>query len=171
MFHLFPPWNGLHPVVVHFPVILLLIAPLLVILGAVLPEARRGPFLASALALMVLGTSMTYLAVATGELATKAVVSRLALNGPLQEHRSLAETTRGLFSVLTPVFAVLLFAQRLIRRGLDSRVRASLFAAFLLFYGTGAVMLIDTALKGSLVVHALGAEKTATCHLPSKGGH
>ena len=170
MFHLFPAWNGLHPVVVHFPVILLLIAPLLVIMGAALPEARRGPFLASALALMVLGTSMTYLAVATGEQATKSVVVRLALNGTLQEHRSLAETTRGLFSVLTPVFAALLFAQRLVRRGLDAWVRTSLFAAFLLFYGTGAVLLIDTALKGSRVVHLLGAEKAAVVHLPSKGG-
>ena len=170
MFHLFPAWNGLHPVVVHFPVILLLIAPLLVILGAVLPEAQRGPFLASALILMVLGTSMTYLAAATGKSATKVITSTPAVAVLLEEHRSLADTTRELFSVLTLVFAVLLFAHRLLRRGLDAWVRTSLLAAFLLFYGTGAVLLVDTARKGSHLVQVLGPRRAVTCHLPSKGG-
>jgi len=170
MFHLFPTWNGLHPVVVHFPIILLLIAPLLVILGTVLPEAQRGPFLASALILMVLGTSMTYLAVATGELAIKAVASPPSLNGLLEEHRSLAQSTRGLFSVLTVVFTALLFAHRLLRRELDSWVKTSLFGAFLLFYGSGVVLLVDTALKGGQLMHVLGAKTAVTCNLPSKGG-
>jgi len=170
MFHLFPAWNELHPVVVHFPVILLLVAPLLVILGAVLHEAQRGPFLASALILMVLGTSMTYLAAATGESVTKVITSTPAVAVLLEEHRSLAETTRELFSVLTLVFALLLLAHRLLKHGLDSWVRTSLIAAFLLFYGTGAVLLVDTALKGSHLVHVLGARRVVTCHLPSKGG-
>jgi len=170
MFHLFPTWNGLHPVVVHFPIILLLIAPLLVILGTVLPEARRGPFLASALILMVLGTSMSYLAAATGESATKVIASTTAVAALLEEHRCLAETTRDLFSVLTLIFAVLLFARRLLRCGLDSWVRTSLFGAFLLFYGSGAVLLVDTAVKGTRLVHVLGATTAVTCNLPSKGG-
>jgi uncharacterized membrane protein len=151
-------------------VILLLIAPLLVILGAVLREPHRGPFLAAALTLMALGTSMTYVAVATGESAMKGVVSPPGFNDLLNEHQSLAESTRELFSVLTLVFAVLLFAHRLLRRELDSWVRISLFAAFLLFYGTGAVLLVDTALKGSRLVQVLGAERAVTCNLPSKGG-
>jgi uncharacterized membrane protein len=170
MFHLFPAWNGLHPVVVHFPVILLLFAPLLVILGIILPEAQRRPFLASALTLMVLGTSMTYLAATTGVSATKVITSTPAVAALLEEHRSLAATTRELFSVLTLVFAALLFVPRLLRRGLDSWVRTSLIAAFLLFYGTGAVLLIDTALKGSHLVQELGARRAVTCHLPNKGG-
>ena len=170
MFHLFSVWNGLHPIIVHFPVILLLVAPVLVLLGSFLPEAHRGPFLGYALTLMVLGTCMTYVAVATGEAATKAVVCRPALRGPLQEHRSLAETTRELFSLITPIFALLLLAHRLLRRKLDAWVRTSLFAAFLLFYGTGAVLLVDTALKGSHLVKALGSQWAARSSLPSKGG-
>lgn len=170
MFHLFSTWNGLHPVVVHFPIILLLIAPLLVILGTVLPEAQRGPFLASALILMVLGTSMSYLAAATGESATKAIASAPAVAALLEEHRSLAETTRELFSVITPIFALLLLAHGLLRRKLDAWVRTSLFAAFLLFYGTGAVLLVNTARKGSRLVHVLGARRAVTRNLPSKGG-
>ena len=34
MLHLFSAWNRLHPIIVHFPVILLLVAPVLVILGS-----------------------------------------------------------------------------------------------------------------------------------------
>jgi uncharacterized membrane protein len=169
MFHLFPASNGFHPAVAHFMVILLLITPLLVILGAVLPEAHRGPFLAAALILMALGTSMTYVAVATGESAMKAIASAPAVAALLEEHQSLAESTRELFSVLTLVFAVLLLAHRLLRRELDSWVRISLFVVFLLFYGTGAVLLVDTALKGSRLVQVLGAEGAVTCNLPSKG--
>ena len=169
MFHLFPAWTGLHPVVVHFPVILLLIAPLLVILGAVLPEARRRPFLASALTLMVLGTSITYLAVATGESAMKFTPPAPAVTALLEEHRSLAEATRELFSVLTLAFAALLLAHGLLRRELDSWVRTSLFAAFLLFYGTGALLLVNTALKGGRLVQLLGARRAVTRNLPSKG--
>ena len=170
MFHFFPAWSGLHPVVVHFPVILLMTAPLLVIAGAALPTARRRPFLAAALTLMVLGTGMTYLAVATGESARRTVASGPALSSLLEGHRTLAETTREVFSVLTLAFAVLLFAHKLMRRELDSWIRTSLLAAFLLFYGTGAVLLIDTTLKGTRLVRVLGAGRAVTSNLPSEGG-
>jgi uncharacterized membrane protein len=170
MLHLSPDWNGLHRLVVHFPIILLLVAPLFVIVGAVSSAARRRLFLGAALILVVLGTGMTYLAVATGELAMKAVASAPALDGLLQEHRSLAQSTRELFSVLTLAFAALLFPHTLLRRELDSWVRTSLFAAFLIFYGTGAVLLVDTALKGDRLVHVLGAKTAVTNNLPNKGG-
>jgi uncharacterized membrane protein len=170
MFYLSPDWNGLHSLVVHFPIILLLLAPLLIIVGAVPSVARRRLFLGAALILMVVGTSMTYLAVATGELAMKVVASAPALNGLLQEHRALGQSTRELFSLLTLAFAALLYAHRLPGRELDAWVRTALLAAFLVFYGTGAVLLVDTALKGGRFVHALGATTAATCSLPNHGG-
>lgn len=167
--YLSPAWNGLHSLVVRFPIVLLLIAPVLVTVGAAFPAAKRGPFLGSALALMVLGTSMTYLAVATGELEMKAVVSPLALNGLLEEHRSLAQSTRGLFSVLTLVFAALLYAHRLLRHELDSWVRTSLFAIFLIFYGAGAIFLVETARMGGRLAHVIGVGTAVTCNLPTRG--
>ncbi len=170
MFSLSPTWNGLHSLVVHFPIILLLVAPLLVIVGAVPSVARRRLFLGAALTLMVLGTAMTYVAVATGELAMKVVASAPALNGLLEEHGSLAQSTRELFTVLTLGFAALLLANRLLRREPNAWVRTSLFAAFLTFYGTGAVLLVDTALRGVRLAHMLGTKTAVTCNLPIKGG-
>ena len=111
---------------------------------------------------MVLGTCTTYFAVTTGELATKVVVSTPALNGLLEEHRSLARSTRELFSVLTLGFAALLFAPKLLRRELDSKIRISLFAAFLIFYGTGAIFLVETARRGSRLGHGIRTERPLT---------
>ena len=169
--HLFSGWDGFHRLVVHFPIILFLAAPLFVLVGTVSSAARKRLLLGSALILMVLGTSMTYLAMATGESATKVVVVLPAFASLLEEHRSLAQTTRELFSVLTLGFAVLFFVYRLLGCDLDSWVRTSLLAVFLVFYGTGAVLLVETALKGNRLVHGLRAKTAATCNLPSKGGH
>jgi uncharacterized membrane protein len=170
MAHLSPGWDGVHSLIVHFPIVLLLLAPVFVIMGAVPSAARKRLFLGSALTLMILGTGMTYLAVATGELAMKNAVAPPAFATLLEEHRSLAQSTRELFSVLTLAFAALLFAHGLLRRELDSWVRTSLFAAFLIFYGTGAIFLVETAVKGGHLAHVLGAKTTVTCNLPSKGG-
>jgi uncharacterized membrane protein len=170
MFHLSPAWNGLHSLVVHFLLILLLVAPLLVIVGITVSAAKRRLFLGSALTLMVLGTGMAYLAVATGELAVKGVISTPSFNDLLNEHQSLAKTTLELFSALTLGFAALFFSPKLLGRDLEAWVRTSLFTAFLLFYGTGAVLLIDTTLKGGRLVHMLGTKTAETSILPHKGG-
>ena len=162
-----PDWNGLHPLIVHIPIILLLVAPLLVIVGVGYSGAMRRPFLGSAFTLMALGTAMTYVAVASGELATKTATFPPGFNTLLFEHRALAETTRDLFSMLTLAFAALLFARRLLTRELDSWVSTALFAVFLILYGTGAVLLVDTALKGSHLVHVLGTTTAVTSNLPT----
>ena len=69
-----PPWEGAHPIVVHFPLALLLVAPVLVVLSLLVPKLRRGIAL-SALAVMALGGAGASLAVASGE-ATEHAVER-----------------------------------------------------------------------------------------------
>jgi uncharacterized membrane protein len=170
MFHLSPGWSGLHSFVVPFPIIFLLVAPVLVIVGARATAAKRQVFLGSALTLMVLGTGMTYLAFATGKLAMKGIVPTPGLSDLLNDHWSLAESTLELFSGLTLGFAALLFFSKLLGRDLESGVRTALFSAFLVFYGIGAVLLIDTTLRGGHVAHVLGAKTAVTCNLPNKEG-
>jgi uncharacterized membrane protein len=70
-----PSWNGLHPLIVHFPIALLFVAPLFVILGAVLSPPKGRPFLVSALILMVVGTASILFAIETGEAASITLLS------------------------------------------------------------------------------------------------
>ncbi|MFZ0960586.1 MAG: hypothetical protein WAO35_06740 [Terriglobia bacterium] len=120
------------------------------------------------MAIMVLGTTATFVAFATGEAAMGVVGSTPALKVALEEHRTLAETTRELFSLLTLGFAALFFAPRLLRRELDSRINSALLAIFLLLYATGALFLVHTALQGGQLVRDLGAKTATTYQLSRK---
>ena len=170
MLNLSPGWNGLHPLIVYFPIILLLVAPFLVIVGIGYSAAKRRLFLGSALTLMVLGTAMTFVAVATGEVAMRGVGPTPAFKVALEEHQALAETTRELFSVLTLGFAALLCVPRLLGCELESRLNTALFAAYLLFYATGALFLVNTALEGGRLIRELEAKTAATHQLSGKEG-
>jgi uncharacterized membrane protein len=170
MLHLFPGWNGLHVLIVHIPIILLLLAPFFVIVAIGLPAAKRRLFLGSALTLIVLGTAMTFVAVTTGEAARKVVGSAPAIEVALEEHRALAETTRELFCVLTLGFAALLFVPRLLRRELESRINTALLAIYLIFYATGTLFLVHTALQGTVLVRELETKTAATYQLSGKEG-
>ena len=170
MLHLPLGWNGLHALIVHILIILLLVAPFLAIVGIGLWAAKRRLFLGSALALMVLGTAMTFVAITTGEVAMRAVGPTPAFKVALEEHRALAETTRELFSVLTLGFAALLFVPRLSGCELESRLNTALFAVYLVFYATGALFLVNTALEGGRLIRELEAKTAATYQLSGKEG-
>ncbi len=155
MFPPIPSWDAMHPLIVHFPVALLLVAPILVLLGMFLPKSSRGLFLA-AFVLMVLGTAATYVAVATGEAAGEMAERTPGVAAVLEGHEGLAETTRIIFTALTVIFAVILFAPPLFKRDLGRKSLLALNLAFLLFYSAGAVMLINVAHQGGRLVHEFG---------------
>jgi uncharacterized membrane protein len=166
MVHLSPSWNGLHAIIVHFPIVLLLIAPLFVIVGLALRSAKGRPFLMSALAFMMLGTATIFIAAATGEVVMKAVGSAPAVRVALEQHRGLAGTTHELFAMLTVSFAAMLFVPRLLGHELESWVSTALLAVFLVFYATGALFLVNTVHHGGLLVHQLGHNAAATVSVP-----
>ena len=60
-----PSWDALHPLVIHFPIALLLIAPVFVFVGALLAPAKGRPYLMAAMFLLLLGTAGTFIAVET----------------------------------------------------------------------------------------------------------
>src|ERR1035437_9995962 len=70
-----PTWDSLHPLIIHFPIALLLICPLVVLIGAFLSPAKGRPYLSTALILLLLGTASLFVAVKTGE-ATSQLVDR-----------------------------------------------------------------------------------------------
>src|SRR6516162_6312096 len=150
-----PNWTELHPLVIHFPIALLLVAPLFIIAGIVMNPSKGRPFLVAALSLMVLGTVGTTVAVLTGEAAAEVAHRTAAMSAVLERHQELAETTRDIFGLLSAIFASILFVPRFLRRETITTARI-LPLAFLLFYGAGTVVLVNTAHNGGRLVHEFG---------------
>jgi uncharacterized membrane protein len=151
-----PAWNELHPLVIHFPIALLLVAPLFIVAGIIANPQKGRPFLVVALSLMVLGTIGTVLAVGTGVAAAEVTHRTAAMSAVLERHQELAETTRDIFGLLTVIFATILFLSRLLEREPTTAVARILALAFLLFYSAGTVVLVNTAHNGGRLVHEFG---------------
>ncbi len=162
-----PSWDALHPLVVHFPVALLLVAPLLVLLGLILEPKRGRGLLASALVLMVLGTVAAWVAVGTGEAAGRLAERTPAVNAILEHHEELAESVRLVFTTLTVVFAAVLFLPGLLRRPLGRAATSSILVVFLAFYAVGALLLANTAHNGGRLVHEQGVHALMAPSPPS----
>ncbi|HLH09107.1 MAG TPA: DUF2231 domain-containing protein [Terriglobales bacterium] len=153
-----PDWSGLHPLVIHFPIALLLIAPLFVLVGALLKPEKGRAFLIAALVLMAIGTCGTYLAVATGEAAGKIAERTPEINAVLEHHEELAERTRASFTVLTIIFAAILFVPGFFHRESNRAVSTILPLVFIVLYGVGALFLANTAHNGGRLVHEFGVK-------------
>ncbi len=151
-----PPWEGLHPLIVHFPIALLLVTPIVVLVGALLKPEHGRTLLYVALGLMLLGTVGTFLAAATGEAAGKLAERNPQVDAVLERHEELADATRAVFSGLTIIFAAIVFAPRLSRKLSGRMVTTVLPLLFLLFYGAGTLLLANTAHNGGRLVHELG---------------
>ena len=150
-----PAWDALHPLVVHFPIALLLIAPLFIVIGAVSKPERGFPLLLSALILMVLGTASTFVAAASGHAAGELLEAMPQAKTTLEQHEDLAQITQIVFSALTLIFAAILFVPRLLHQEPTRVVAIVLPTVFLVFYATGAILLANTAHQGGRLAHEL----------------
>lgn len=153
----FPSWDGMHPLIVHFPIALLLVAPLFVVLGLIIPKQWNGLAVA-ALILMVLGTLGAFAAVSTGEAAGELVERNEAISATLEHHEDLAETTRTVFAVLTLIFAAIVVTPLVLSTTVKPMLRTGLCVAFLCLYAFGAVLLVNTAHEGGRLVHEHGVQ-------------
>ncbi len=152
-----PSWDGLHPLIIHFPIGLLLIAPLFVVIGATLSPQKSRSYFVAALILMLLGTASTFIAIETGEAAGKLATRTPDVNRVLAHHEELAEQTRLSFSILTVVFAALVFLPGLLKR--QTRVLTTVVPIlFLIFYSGAALLLANTAHNGGRLVHEFGVQ-------------
>lgn len=157
MFPPIPSWDGLHPIIIHFPIALLLVAPIIILIGIFLPKSSRS-FLISAFILMLIGTIATFVAVSTGGAAGELAEHANNAESVLEQHEELAETTQAVFAALTVIFAVIVFAPMLFKKELSRMVLIPLNLAFLVFYGAGAVLLMNTAHQGGRLVHEFGVQ-------------
>ena len=156
-----PSWDGLHPIITHFPIGLLLIAPVLVVFSLIFRQYAR-PYAYSALTLMVLGTAAAYIAVETGESAAELVERGGPVDAVLEQHESLAEQTRILFTVITLVYAFIVLAPLVIKSALKPLPWTVVNGAFLAFYLVGALFLANTGHQGGRLVHEFGVRAMVT---------
>lgn len=186
-----PTWDGLHPIIVHFPIALFLVAPLLILIGIFLPNRGRS-FLTSAFILMLIGTIATWIAVSTGEQAGEIAERMNGVEAVLENHEELAETTRNVFTALTVIFGTILLVPLAFRkqasrettlvsspslegrRRIFSFIRAQkimipLCLGFLLFYSAGLILLVNTAHEGGRLVHEFGVRATTTSAAQNTG--
>ncbi len=163
----YPGWDGLHPLVIHFPIALLLVAPIFVALALIL--GRRGRWAAPmALALLVIGTGFALIARETGEAAAALVDQSPSISAVLDQHEDLAEATVAAFSALTALYALILLAQWKWPKLASARIHIPVHGVFLLLLLAASVILANTGHQGGRLVHEFGIHAiTAPAHAPA----
>lgn len=163
-----PTWTGLHPLIIHFPIALLFVAPLFVVVATVWRRPGPGWSLA-ALVLMGLGTLSLFVAVATGEAAGQVVDRTPQITASLQRHESLAETGQVIFSLLTLAYATFVLVPLVLKRELKVWTRQAFTVLFLLVYLGGMSHLARVAHEGGRLVHEFGV-RSIVAATPSSDG-
>jgi uncharacterized membrane protein len=157
-----PAWDGLHPLIVHFPIALLLIVPLFVLLGLV---PRVGPgFRLAALVLMILGTVAAFVAVETGEAAGQLVIRNEQIDPVLQAHAELAETVRNVYTGLSALYLLGLLVPAVLRK--TGRLKQALpwpvpvlaTVVFVALWGAANLLLANVGHLGGRLVHEFGVQ-------------
>lgn len=149
-----PPWNHIHPAIVHFPIALLTVAPLLVLLGLLWPAQRRGIH-TSALVLLVLGFGGLLLALQSGDAVERYARSTPALMAGLRAHERLADRTTFLFGLLGAFFGGLWGLPLLRKRELSRNLHLGLMVLWLALSAVGVISLGLTGHAGGHLVHDL----------------
>ncbi len=152
-----PSWYGLHPLIVHFPIALLLSAPVLVFLALVVRSQYRA-FAVSALVIMALGCISAFVAAASGDAAGQVAERSEEINQVISEHEELAEAVCTVFSVLTVLFAALIFLPGLLRRPLSPKISVVATSVFLIVYLVAGLLVANTGHLGGRLVHQYGVK-------------
>lgn len=150
-----PPWEGFHPIVVHYPIALLTMAPVFLILGALWKAQSRAMFLAYVL-MLAAGTATAFIATATGEASEHVVQIPGVAEQALERHEDLGELARNLFLALTIVAGITAG----LYWSLHARAKRGVIAVgaliMLMLHGAAALVLANAAHEGGRLVHEFG---------------
>jgi uncharacterized membrane protein len=145
-------WGALHPILVHFPIVLLTIAPLF-LLAAFFCGQQRFVVYGFALTLILLGTLSLYIAASSGEMAAEHLQPPSATVQTLDIHYQLAELAEKIFLGLSVLGTALLMVFRLRLSRLKRSTEFAAIALFLLLYAGAMIVLLNTAHYGGKLVH------------------
>jgi|SRR5450759_3786873 uncharacterized membrane protein len=152
-----PSWDRLHPMIIHFPIVLFLLPPLFLLFAAFTRTDRRSMLLCSALILMVLATSSLYVAFETGEAAETLINRRAEITVVVEHHQEFANLSRSSFTVATALLGMVLLIRRVLHLH-THELTAVLPLGFVAFYGLGLFWLVHTAYNGERLVHEFGVK-------------
>lgn len=150
-----PDIDAIHPLVIHFPVALLLVAPVFIILGIV-NRSRSRCFFVCGFILMFLGTIGSFVAIASGEAAAELVERTPEIKAVLEKHQNLAESTRTFFVVMVIINAIILLLPKFFKERMQHFWIRMMNFVYLVAYAIGCIMLTNTAHQGGNLVHGLG---------------
>lgn len=155
-----PDWDSIHPLVNHFSVILLLVTPFFILLGAAMRPPKGRPWMIAGLVLLAIGTASLFVAIPTGHAAAQAASQHPDVQAEVKAHESLAFEARGIFILLLILYVAVLLVPRATHQ--DGRLFSTVLPlTILVLYCAGAVVLLDTARQGGRVVHEIGEHATA----------
>lgn len=151
-------WDALHPMVVHFPIALLYIAPIFLILAAVFAKKSKAWLWASAI-IIVAGTGFAFVAASTGEAAEEFAEGVVAAETTLEQHEEMAELVEAIFGALSLSILAIAGAFQFVPF-LKTRTRALqvILASFLLAHFVGLGVLTEAAHQGGRLVHEFGIQ-------------
>ncbi len=151
-----PTWESLHPLVIHFPIVLLLLAPLFVLISAVLRPQKGRPYMTMALILLLLGTLSLFLAAVSGEAAATLAERGGPVDAVLASHEQLASESQVVFLGLCAVLVGMVALPRILGYQETRLTSTFLPLAYLVLYCAGILVVVNTAHAGGRLVHEFG---------------
>lgn len=149
-----PPFDHLHPAVVHFAIAPLVLAPALLLL-ALLWKSQRPGLLIAATGLLLAGTAAALLSQATGQAAERFARATPELRAALQVHEA-----AGLWVPRVALLATLLAAAASVVPKLARRKGGAMQSAFMALAMMCSLMAAAAALRtghlGGIMVHQVG---------------
>ena len=151
-----PSWDAMHPLIIHFPIVLLLLSPVFILIAAVLRPPKNRPYMTAALITLLLGTISLFLAASSGEEAAELADRAGGVNSVLAAHEALASTCEFVFAAYAAIFAGV-YVWPYLRRREQTRLTSTVAPlVFLALYSVGLIYLVNTAHAGGRLVHEFG---------------
>lgn len=151
-----PPYEALHPLVVHIPIGVLFVAWIPMVIG-LLDSKGRHTWWACGGGLLALGTISCVLAAMTGESAAGIVGSpSQVIAVAIEFHEERAERARNLFIATTLVYLAVWLAYAKIKNTRKGMVLILGSALVVITYAAAMIELVNAGHSGGVLVHRHG---------------